>query len=70
MPNGVLESGVQHCVHYWELNSDNFGRCKLCGEERQFLVIPWYLEGERELAAYQVRAVVEDLIKQQQLEYR
>lgn len=26
----------KNCVHYWILNSQNFGVCKLCGSERQF----------------------------------
>ena len=24
------------CVHYWNINSENKGHCKLCGEDRDF----------------------------------
>lgn len=24
------------CTHHWILDSDSYGKCKLCGEEKQF----------------------------------
>ncbi|MBA7465058.1 hypothetical protein ES707_00219 [subsurface metagenome] len=32
----VRVSEVSNCTHHWLLDSDNVGRCKFCGEVRNF----------------------------------
>ena len=29
----------KHCVHHWMIDSENKGRCRNCGEERDFKML-------------------------------
>jgi len=37
------------CIHFWVINSDNFGFCKKCGAEKQFPIerFPRFNDSER-----------------------
>ena len=32
---------MSKCIHYWIINSEQYGVCKRCGKEKQFHVEPY-----------------------------